>query len=525
MENTQKQKAVGYCRVSTIGQKDGLSLSDQQHQIKAYCKRNEFELSNIYVEQASGKTDERIEFRKMLGDAAGRKFEVLVVTDNDRFGRNVEDRLRIRATLTEDFDIELHSISDGIFKNTPTGRFTDTIKSSVSEYYRDLQIEKSASALSHKLIDKGERNLGLLLFGLTWADDKKSAIKHPTEYLLLRKVIDLRLNKKWSFQRIAQYMNQQGYSYRGRKWTNNNVGYICSSKTEQYAQGKSSITFQNQTFEFSFPPLINKVELAKLKKLIPEYIVNGKKKITYLLTQKVVCGLCGAGLQHFKGGGYEYYTCRNKLKGERKGNRCTLRNIPQKWLDEEVWDQLRRLFKNQKHFEKVIMAANKELQKQVNELGEIEDRVAEIDQGLENNKAQIERVVDFIAEGVIGKEEVKKRVQKLRKQAEKLNKEKEELQAQELLLQKEAGNLSILEETRTWWWEKAESTKPEEKRILIEALVNKITVWPYDPKLTDEDELVTPAKVHVEIKGYIPVSIGDTRKRQGRRAQKFLLKP
>ena len=166
----KKKVAVGYARVSTPGQTEHISLSDQQKQIHDYCRKSNFKLIKVYTEQGSGSTDERPEFRKMLGAAANKEFDILVVADNDRFGRSVEDRLRIRATLVRDFGINLHSVKDGVFADTSTGRFTDTIKSSVSEYYRDLQVEKSSSALTYKL-EQGERNLGTLLYGLAWGKD------------------------------------------------------------------------------------------------------------------------------------------------------------------------------------------------------------------------------------------------------------------------------------------------------------------------------------------------------------------
>jgi len=64
-----------------------------------------------------------------------------------------------------------------------------------------------------------------------------------------------------------------------------------------------------------------------------------------------------------------------------------------------------------------------------------------------------------------------------------------------------------------------------EKRAVVEVLIDKITVWPWWEKSVDEDEPKAPALVDVEIRGHIPISIGHISKTQGRRAQKFSLKP
>jgi len=257
-----KKKAAGYCRVSTKEQVNKISLADQQKQIRNYCKECNLDFSQMYVEQSSGRTDDRTQFRKMLGDAAQQKFDVLVVADNDRFGRNAGDRIRIREMLIQDFVIELHSIADGILKLDATRMFQDTIKASVSQYYRDLQIEKSNSALSFKLSEKGERNIGRIFYGLMWAPDKKSALHHPEEYPKVRKVIELRIKKRWSYAAIAEHLNKKKIPYRkGKSWDGHKVSYICSINAKTYSQGRSSVSFQGREYDYTFPPLISKSEL------------------------------------------------------------------------------------------------------------------------------------------------------------------------------------------------------------------------------------------------------------------------
>ena len=293
MRKQNKQTAVGYCRVSSESQLSGLSLEDQEKQIMEYCKKHNLKLLKVFTEQASGKTDDRQQFRQVLTDAALQKFDILIVTDTDRFGRNLEDRIRLRRTLTEDFGIALHSVTTGILKDDATGIFQDNVKGAVSEYYLNLQLEKVVSALQYKLQDKGQRNIGHLLYGLKWSKDFKSAIHNQEEYNLLRQIIKLRL-KHWAYSKISESMNSKNYQYRDKPWDVNKVGYICSRNLDKYLSGKTCITFQNQKYEYNFPPLISEKEYLALKKILPNRSHLKQPHHYNALSGKIICGVCGS---------------------------------------------------------------------------------------------------------------------------------------------------------------------------------------------------------------------------------------
>ena len=487
MVKKSKQKAAGYCRVSTKEQINKISLPDQQKQIKNYCINCNFNLIKIYVEKGfSGSTEDRPEFRKMLIGAAQRDFSVLVVTDSDRFGRSVEDRLSIRKMFTRELGIELHSIADGVFKDSATGKFQDTIKAGVSEYYRDLQIEKSASALAYKLSDKGERNIGRIFYGLAWADDKKDAIHHPEEYPNVRKVVELRINKRWSYAIIANHLNKKKIPYRGKPWNGHQISYICSQNAKIYSQGYSFITYKGKKYKYTFPPLISKSELHQLKNITPSYLVNGRPRKRYLLSGKIVCGLCGTNVQHHiikgKCGGkkkaYQYYTCRNKLEPANGEQRCQMPSIPQEWLEWWVWQHLTGLFKDQKHFEQVLFRANAKLKKDNMQAEDIAVKIMEIGEALNDIAAQIENIIDFIATGGISKGAAKKKLAKLEMQEAKLRKERQELESEQSLLLRTVATIEKINETRLWWLEYAEKLDESNKRELIDAFIERIKVWP-----------------------------------------------
>jgi len=502
-----KQKvAAGYCRVSTVEQVNKISLSDQVEQIKQYCEKHNFNLLNTYIEKGfSGSTEDRPEYRKMLIGAAQQEFSVLVVTDSDRFGRSVEDRHRIRKMFTRDFGIELHSIADGVFKDSATGKFQDTMKAGVSEYFRDLQVEKSASAISFKL-EKGERNIARTFYGLMWAPDKKSAIHHPEEYPNVRKVVQLRIKKKWSYAAIAEHLNKKKIQYKkGKSWDGHKISYICSVNAKTYSQGRSFVSFQGQKYEYTFPPLISKLELSQLEGISPDFIIKGRPRIQYLLSGKLVCGICGTRIQHHKIFGrcngkkkvYQYYTCRNKLEPA-NGERCKLPSIPQKWLEWWVWQHL----------------TNAKSMDDKKRMTEIYERLESIKNLQTTMTEQINRMLDTIATGEIPEKYVRGKINSIHKNKNKAQREQNELEQELSLIEQRIDYLKKLPETRLWWLSYAEKLKDKDRRKLIDTFIERVEVHPrtytkaqakHDDKYGGVPEAGFGTKVSLNIIGHIQI--------------------
>jgi hypothetical protein len=116
--------------------------------------------------------------------------------------------------------------------------------------------------------------------------------------------------------------------------------------------------------------------------------------------------------------------------------------------------------------------------------------------------------VDYVAAGSIGKDVVKQRIGELQIARSKLQRERQNLQSQYDLLSHEATTVEKLERTRLWWAAYAEELEDADKRVLVDALVEEIGVYPFEHRFKghpNPDDCRTPASVHVEIKGHIPI--------------------
>jgi DNA invertase Pin-like site-specific DNA recombinase len=95
-----KTEAVGYCRVSSIGQrKTGTGLNRQEETIRAYAKQAGYKLLTIYKESFTGTENDRPVFEKMIVDLLDNGCRVIICECLDRLARDLSVQLQIIALL------------------------------------------------------------------------------------------------------------------------------------------------------------------------------------------------------------------------------------------------------------------------------------------------------------------------------------------------------------------------------------------------------------------------------------------
>jgi DNA invertase Pin-like site-specific DNA recombinase len=82
-----------YTRVS---KSDGTQDPENQlRELQVFCKRQDWEIVEVYTDFASGKRSDRASFKRMMADASKRKFDTVTFWAMDRFSRE-----GIEATLS-----------------------------------------------------------------------------------------------------------------------------------------------------------------------------------------------------------------------------------------------------------------------------------------------------------------------------------------------------------------------------------------------------------------------------------------
>src|SRR6516165_2860605 len=91
-------RIVLYARVST---KDKQDNANQLHQLRDYAAKQGWEIIREYIDQASGKTGDRAQFKRMMAAASMREFDMVLFWSLDRLSREgVLQTLTYLQTLT-----------------------------------------------------------------------------------------------------------------------------------------------------------------------------------------------------------------------------------------------------------------------------------------------------------------------------------------------------------------------------------------------------------------------------------------
>lgn len=149
--NSQHKVAIGYIRVSTEEQaREGISLAAQAAKIQVYAELHGMTLAALVKDEGkSGKSLERQGIQRVLDFVAAGRVEAVLVYKLDRLSRRTQDILE----LVEHFEragVALHSFQENLDTKSAVGRFVLRTLASLAEMERDLIIERTRDALTHK---------------------------------------------------------------------------------------------------------------------------------------------------------------------------------------------------------------------------------------------------------------------------------------------------------------------------------------------------------------------------------------
>jgi site-specific DNA recombinase len=141
--------AIGYVRVSTVGQADhGVSLEAQESKIRDWCAANNFVLGSVMVDR--GISGSRADTRPALQEALAsvRRGSVIVVYSLSRLARSTRDTLEIADAL-ERRGADLVSLSEKIDTTSAAGRMVFRLLAVLAEFERDVISERTSMAMRH----------------------------------------------------------------------------------------------------------------------------------------------------------------------------------------------------------------------------------------------------------------------------------------------------------------------------------------------------------------------------------------
>lgn len=358
-------RVAAYCRVSS-------DSTDQLHsyaaQIREYTRQisdhDGWEMVDVYADEGltGTKLDKREDFNRMMADCRKGKIDRILVKSISRFARNTRDCLASLRELSR-LGISVYFEKENIDTGTLTTELMVSVSASLAQQ-ESISISQNQRMSYQRRMGRGEFITCKAPFGYRLVDGKHLEVI-PEEADQVRWMFHSYL-KGYSMDWIAAEMTKKGTLTTDGKpyWQCTTVLYALTNEKyigDTLAQKTVSAGFpfvkrrnhgeQDQYYiENTHPPIITKEIFEKTQELLCRRSSHkGLSYHPYLLSQKIICGLCGTCFIRRKGrSGLVVWTCRKHDKG---ASNCSMVRIP----EQEFYTAFVRMYNKLKLHEGIVL--------------------------------------------------------------------------------------------------------------------------------------------------------------------------
>jgi len=319
--------AVGYIRVSSPGQASErhVSLDVQASAFQDYCRFHNLDPIATFTDVASGRKDDRAEYRRMLAYVAQGGISHVVVLFLDRFGRNPREILR-RYWELEERGITVQSINEDLQEELLL-----LIRAGIAGQESKRTSERVRGAL-RKAAEQGKL-VSKIPFGFVKVSDRDGARieQVPEEASVIRLAFEMSTVRNLGYKAIADQLNELGHRTKAGR-------YFSAQAIKGILQNPALIgrmIFRGDdghgeaiVRDSVYPAILTMEEWEKLQQRLTirrEERHRGRTNSSqFLLSGILRCGYCGGPMAGNATGQrrYEYYVCvQNKKAAARCGER------------------------------------------------------------------------------------------------------------------------------------------------------------------------------------------------------------
>ncbi len=352
-----------YARVSTVKQAEKeLSIPDQLRQMREWCQRQGFAVAIEYEELGASATDDRRPvFQQMIQEACTKPapFDAIIVHSLSRFFRDALEFGLYERQLGK-YGVRLVSITQQT-SDDPAGEMARRIFSLFDEYQSKENSKHTLRAMKENARQGyfngsnppyGYRVVSVELPGRK--GNKKRLEVDLGEAAIVNRIFDLYINgqkgRTLGMVQVCAYLNQQGISRRGKRWSKSTVADLLNNPVcigEYYfnkRQAKNrTAKAQDDWVLVKVPPIVDGSTFAKAQRLreyrspenTPPRVVSSPTLLTGLL--KCSCG-SSMTLVTGKSGRYRYYKCTSRQNSGTHA--CPSGNYSMEKLDRLILDAM-----------------------------------------------------------------------------------------------------------------------------------------------------------------------------------------
>ena len=376
MTRTTKRKAETnraaiYARVSDKSQ-DGeakTSMSEQISEMEAHCESRGLTIVSRYQEVGRGWSKKRPEFQRMLADARGGRFDVIVCWKSDRLSRGMYPAAALMEVV-EAHQIRLEAVMDAIDMKT------FGLMAAIGKIELDNFRERSAMG-KRGMAKQGRVPTGGLPYGYRIGDDgRPEVLEEHAE--VVRRIFRMYVHEGMGSHSIAVRLTDEGVPTQTGKqlWFQSGVLHVLGNATYRgswfygkyrHVATEDGVQLHEQPrdrwIEIPIPQVIDDATWERSQALKKQRSTRSKRntKVLYLLQHLVKCGECGHSFHAKstwrttnvrKGKKYRYdlpapnryYKC-----GGMHSLRLRCRERPYiraERLEEPIWSEVKRVIQN-----------------------------------------------------------------------------------------------------------------------------------------------------------------------------------
>lgn len=440
-----------YARVSSERQEQERTIESQVAELRKAAKERGYFIAHEYIDDGfSGDLLSRPALDRLRDDAAGKKFERVLVLSPDRLSRKhvyvglIYEELRGRSIPVE----FLNQRND----ETDEGRLLLGVSSLFAEYEKAKYIERCRRGRRHK-VAKGQVMISLAPFGYSYIKRSGNTpgyiVVNEDQAKIVRLIFSL-ADKGITARQIIKELHRRKIFPQGRwgfseYWGSTTIrrmlrnqsyiGLWHYAKAKAVAPEKKSRALLRRMVKTSrrinartewipvpgaFPAIVEADVFKRVQAQIDRNAAFSPRhvKYEYLLSGLLRCGVCKRAYVGNKStGGFLHYRCSGPRNSKPAPRNCFNPLILSKKIEPAVWQAVTNLLKNPRtlfsKMDKVVLA----------ESGKIVDVGAQrkdIEQHRKNVKAAEERLLDAYTAGYVTPDQLKGQMDKLKEKLEKL---------------------------------------------------------------------------------------------------------
>ncbi len=413
------EDAYAYLRASSERQvEQGSSFTRQIENIHLTAERDGLRVSLTHIYFDDGYTGFEFEHRpallKLRHEVATKKRAGhLIIEDIDRLSRNADWQ---QGFLLEEFarhEVEVH------FFINPGSQLERYVRGYIAQEGMKKDRERMRMGVIYKAMS-GKVTAKRPLFGYKITHPQESYYEiNPEEAEIVRLMFETLIEKGWSVQKIAQYLNDNHIPtkftggvwaastiyrlfknpvYKGKFYANKHLQEITGHRENGKPKRSSKLRPKEEWIEVPVPPIVTEAEWELAQEILKKNAktsTRNSKKGEWLLSGFTRCGICrvftlSAIVGGTKNTRIRYYGCYSSSseKSRLKTSPCRSPYIHADLLERRVWEEIEQVIYNPKRILKRLEEREKE--KEQEDTGKQIEFVDRQVAGLDKEKEKLE---------------------------------------------------------------------------------------------------------------------------------------